>query len=228
MTCLPSLGVPPINGNMEGLFFYRPFIALNSHPPPDSGAGVMSEDPTRPIRPGEYGPPGVYGSSRDSGPPGKYADGYGPDGGPGAGQGQGPGHRPGQGGRPGGGNGARIRAGVRAGRRVRPGVQVRRRVRPRVSAAGWLRVTVGHGPDAGRRLPGRGARAGAPWRPQAPGPDHHRDRRRGAAHSPGRGGPRRGGHRRKPGRQPDQVAGISGQAQSDDLRLPLPHSAGRA
>ena len=57
----------------------------------------MSEDPTRPIRPGEYGPPGGYGSSRDSGPPGKYADGYGPDGGPGAGQGQGPGHRPGQG-----------------------------------------------------------------------------------------------------------------------------------
>ena len=57
----------------------------------------MSEDPTRPIRPGEYGSPGGYGSSRDSGPPGKYSDGYGPDGGPGAGQGQGPGHRPGRG-----------------------------------------------------------------------------------------------------------------------------------
>ena len=60
-------------------------------------ATLMSEDPTRPIRPGEYGPPGGYGSSRDSGPPGKYADGHGPDGGPGAGQGQGPGHGPGQG-----------------------------------------------------------------------------------------------------------------------------------
>ncbi len=57
----------------------------------------MSEDPTRPIRPGEYGPPGGYGSSGDYGPPGKNADGYGPDGGPGAGRGQGPGHRPGQG-----------------------------------------------------------------------------------------------------------------------------------
>lgn len=49
----------------------------------------MSEDPTRPIRPGEYGPPGGYGSSRDYGPPGKDADGYGPDGGQDAGYGQG-------------------------------------------------------------------------------------------------------------------------------------------
>ena len=51
----------------------------------------MSEDPTRPIRPGEYGSPGGYGSARDPardyGPPGDYGssqdfgprDGYGPD-----------------------------------------------------------------------------------------------------------------------------------------------------
>jgi LmeA-like phospholipid-binding len=51
----------------------------------------MSEDPTRPIGPGEYGPPGGHDSSRDYGPPGKYADGYGPNGGAGAGQGYGQG-----------------------------------------------------------------------------------------------------------------------------------------
>ncbi len=32
----------------------------------------MSEDPTRPIRPGEYGPPGGYGASPDYGSPGGY------------------------------------------------------------------------------------------------------------------------------------------------------------
>ena len=61
----------------------------------------MSEDPTRPIRPGEYGSPGGYGSSRDSGsPPPDY--GYGPrdpypGGGYGADRGYGSGSAPGSG-----------------------------------------------------------------------------------------------------------------------------------
>ena len=57
----------------------------------------MSEDPTRPIRPGEYGSPGRYGPSRDFGSPdGPGAD---RDAGPGRGygQGQGPGRGYGQG-----------------------------------------------------------------------------------------------------------------------------------
>jgi LmeA-like phospholipid-binding len=71
----------------------------------------MSEDPTRPIRPGEYGSPGGYGSSRDYGPAdyGPADKGprgwYGPDGGaepgyrpgPGYGQPQAPGSGYGQG-----------------------------------------------------------------------------------------------------------------------------------
>jgi hypothetical protein len=73
----------------------------------------MSEDPTRPIRPGEYGSPAGYGSSQDSGSRDERAGGYGPDHrnepgygpGPGYGQGQAPQGWYGQGNAPDGGYG---------------------------------------------------------------------------------------------------------------------------
>ena len=57
----------------------------------------MSEDPTRPTRPGEYGSPDGHGSSPDYGPPGQYPGGYGPDRGYGRGYGPDGGYGPGPG-----------------------------------------------------------------------------------------------------------------------------------
>jgi len=56
----------------------------------------MSEDPTRPIRPGEYGSPAGYGSSQDYGSGDERAGGYGPDRGNEPGYGPGPGYGQGQ------------------------------------------------------------------------------------------------------------------------------------
>ena len=56
----------------------------------------MSEDPTRPIRPGEYGSPAGYGASQDHGSRDERAAGYGPDRGNEPGYGPGPGYGQGQ------------------------------------------------------------------------------------------------------------------------------------